>query len=244
MRPVRRGTAPNGGAYSPYKTAFVPLITRIGNYCSYCERRVEASLAVEHIQPKGLAAYEHLETTWSNFLLGCTNCNSTKGDQDVVFADILLPDRDNTFMAYEYEADGSLTVAAALAPTLRAQAKELLRLTGLDRTVTAVLDDNDMQIVVDRVSKRINVFASAREVLDILEERPDDAKFIRTIVKLAVAEGCFSIWMKVFQGYPEVCRQLIDAHRGTRESSCFDAVTQAPVSPHPNEDAFAPGGRI
>lgn len=137
MRPVSRGTAPNGGTYSPYRTAFVPLITRIGDYCSYCERRVEVSLAVEHIQPKGLAAYEHLEAVWSNFLLGCTNCNSTKGDQDVVFADILMPDRDNTFMAYEYEADGSLTVAAGLAPPLDAQAKELLRLTGLDRTVAA-----------------------------------------------------------------------------------------------------------
>lgn len=244
MRPVRRGTAPNGGAYSPYKTAFAPLITRIGNYCSYCERRVEASLAVEHIQPKGLPAYEHLETVWSNFLLGCTNCNSTKGHQDVVFADILLPDRDNTFLAYNYEADGSLTVAAGLAPPLRAQAKELLRLTGLDRTVTAVLDDNDKQIVVDRVSKRINVFGKAREVLAKLEKRPNDIDFIETIVMLAAAEGCYSIWMKVFQGHPEVCRRLIDEHRGTRESGCFDAVTQLPVSPHPNGDAFAPGGRI
>jgi uncharacterized protein (TIGR02646 family) len=222
----------------------IPLLTRIGSYCSYCERKVEVSLAVEHVQPKALPAYAHLETTWSNFLLGCTNCNSTKGDQDVVFADILLPDRDNTFLAYEYEADGSMTIAPGLAAPLQAQAAELLKLTGLDRKVTAILDDNDKQIVVDRVSKRINVFAKAREVLSKLEKRPDDADFIETIVMLAAAEGCFSIWMKVFQGHPEVRRRLIDEHRGTRESGCFDAVTQEPVSPHPNVDAFAPGGRL
>ena len=60
----------------------------------------------------------------------------------------------------------------------------------------------------------------------------------------SVAEGLFSIWMKVFQGYPEVCRKVIDAHRGTCESECFDVETQTPISPHPNVDGMVPGGRL
>lgn len=225
---------------APVDRADLFVTTKLWNSCHGYD---EALGAFDRTMAR-MPAYAHLETIWSNFLLGCTNCNSTKGNQDVVLADLLLPDRDNTFLAYDYAADGSLTVAAGLAPPLRAQAAELLRLTGLDRTVATILDDNDRQIVVDRVSKRINVFAKAREVLAKLEKRPHDIDFIETIVMLAAAEGCFSIWMKVFQGYPEVCQRLIDAHPGTRNSGCFDAVTQAPISPHPNNDAIVPGGRI
>ncbi|MBS1081171.1 HNH endonuclease [Gluconobacter kondonii] len=222
----------------------MPLITRIDNYCSYCERKLECSLAVEHIQPKGLPAYAYLETTWSNFLLGCVNCNSTKGNQNVVLADVLLPDRDNTFLAYEYELDGSIEVSTSLAAPLQAPAAELLRLTGLDRKVTSIFDDNQIQIIVDRVSKRINVFGKALDMRGKLSKRPNDDDFIDTIVALAAAEGLFSIWMKVFVTYPEVCRRLINTYRGTRESGCFDPITQAPVSPHPNTDALTPGGRL
>lgn len=244
MRPVRRNASPNGGGYDPYKSAFTPLIIAIGNYCSYCERRVEVSLAVEHIQPKGLPAYAALETVWENFLVSCANCNSTKGHQNVVLASVLLPDRDNTFLAYDYEPDGSMNVSSALSPALQGPAAELLRLTGLDRTATAVLDDNDIQMVVDRFSKRISVFGIARDMLGKLDKRPNDADYIDAIIRVAIAEGLFSIWMKVFKGYPQVCCQLIDAHRGTRESGCFDLTTQAPISPHPNTDGLVPGGRL
>lgn len=244
MRPVTRGASPNGGAYSPYGKAFEPLLMQLGNYCSYCERRVESMLAVEHIQPKGLPAYEHLETAWTNFLLGCINCNSTKGSKDVVLAEVLLPDRDNTFLAYEYTADGRMILQNGLAPALHASATKLLTLTGLDRKINTVIDANGKQIVVDRASKRMNVLGIARDMHGKLQTRPDDAFYIDAIVKVAVAEGMFSIWIDVFKAHPEVLELLIDAHPGTRASGCFDPVTQAPVSPHPNTDGFASGGRV
>ena len=53
------------------------LIARIGSYCSYCGMRLDACLAVEHIQPKVLRP--DLLTTWINLLLSCANCNSVKG---------------------------------------------------------------------------------------------------------------------------------------------------------------------
>ncbi len=102
------------GEYDNHRDAFEELTARIGMFCSYCERRIPTFLAVEHIQPKGLLAYAHLRGTWDNFLLGCVNCNSTKGDQDVVPAELLLPDRDNTAAAYEYTMDGTITISAWL----------------------------------------------------------------------------------------------------------------------------------
>ena len=50
MRPVDKGTAPT--VYTKYQDAGPDLQSRLGDYCSYCERQIETHLAVEHIQPK------------------------------------------------------------------------------------------------------------------------------------------------------------------------------------------------
>lgn len=244
MRPVRRGTSPQTTSFTRYQDAKSHLLGRIDRYCSYCERRIETMLAVEHIQPKGLPAYAALAGEWNNFLLGCVNCNSTKNDKNVVLADVLLPDRDNTFLAYEYGLDGSIKIATGLSARLRIMADNLLKLTGLDRTINTVLDDNGVQIVVDRASKRIEVYGIALECAADLATDPNNKVLQKNIVKVATAEGQFSIWMKVFAGNPTMLAQLIDAHRGTRQSACFDPVTQLPLTPHPNADGLTPGGRI
>lgn len=72
------------GDFADYDDAKPFLLARLGPFCSYCERRIPTNLAVEHIQPKGVPKYAPLEKTWDNFLLACVNCNSTKGDDDVL----------------------------------------------------------------------------------------------------------------------------------------------------------------
>ncbi len=57
MRPIVKGANPtdeNGVEiiFTKYARARRYLIDRIGEYCSYCERKIEANLAVEHVQPK------------------------------------------------------------------------------------------------------------------------------------------------------------------------------------------------
>ena len=126
MRPVLRGNSPQATEYDSYRDAFGELTARIGMFCSYCERRIATQLAVEHIQPKGLPDYAHLRGRWENFLLGCVNCNSTKGDKDVVLANVLLPDRDNTAAAYEYTMDGKITIPAGLTTDQRTIAERTL----------------------------------------------------------------------------------------------------------------------
>jgi 5-methylcytosine-specific restriction endonuclease McrA len=116
MRPIRRGASPRLGDFSNYRDALPDLVSRLGRDCSYCERLIPVQLAVEHIQPKGLPAYRALIGRWDNFLLACVNCNSTKLDKDVVLSEVLLPDRDNTFSAYLYDAGGGVQVSPRLLP--------------------------------------------------------------------------------------------------------------------------------
>ncbi len=117
MRPVRRGASPRTTDFADYAQAKPELVSRLGSYCSYCERRIPTNLAVEHLQPKrGPSGHPDLAGRWENFLLACVNCNSTKGDKPVVLADVLLPDRDNTFAAYTYTEDGKVSVVASLRP--------------------------------------------------------------------------------------------------------------------------------
>src|SRR5262245_42023705 len=106
MRPVRRGSSPLKHDFEDYTDAKPYLVGRLGPYCSYCERRVATMLAVEHIQPKDNPAYRTLIGRWDNFLLACVNCNSAKKVKDVMLDRIFLPDRDNTFAALAYSADG------------------------------------------------------------------------------------------------------------------------------------------
>lgn len=129
MRPVERGAAPR--TYTRYGDAIGDLETRLGIYCSYCERRLPTSLAVEHVVPKSVD--RALETEWTNFLLGCTNCNSVKGDQPVTVDDFLWPDRDNTFLAFRYTKGGFVHLADDLSKAQENKAQALLDLVGLQR---------------------------------------------------------------------------------------------------------------
>src|SRR5262245_42153433 len=110
MRPVNRGAAPR--TYTTYGQAIGDLESRLGLYCSYCERRLPTSLAVEHVVPKSLN--KKLETSWDNFLLGCTNCNSVKLAQPTNKRDFLWPDLDNTLAAFTYSAGGFVAVEGGL----------------------------------------------------------------------------------------------------------------------------------
>ena len=58
MRPITKTTPIDENNlpinFTQYQQARRYLIDNIGEYCSYCERKVAASLAVEHIIPKKL----------------------------------------------------------------------------------------------------------------------------------------------------------------------------------------------
>jgi uncharacterized protein (TIGR02646 family) len=245
MRPVRRGSSPQLDDFEPYTDAKPELISRLGGYCSYCERRIATNLAVEHIQPKKLPAYAHLEGRWDNFLLGCVNCNSTKSKKDVQLDHILLPDRDNTFLAFRYLADGTIeTSAAAKAAGIEQQAEDTLGLTGLDKPISSVVDENGKQVAIDRVSQRLQAWGTAETAKDFIDGSPGNNAVRGMATLLAKESGFFSIWMTVFQDDADMRNRLIDVFPGSSGSGCFDPVDASPVSPAPNPDGLDGGGKI
>ncbi len=242
MRPVLRGDSPQVDDFEDYRDAFGPLVGRIGPYCSYCERRIPTQLAVEHIQAKNPEGpYAHLEGRWTNYLLGCVNCNGTKSDKDVQLDAVFLPDRDNTAAAFDYTKDGKMVPAAGLSDELKAIAEHTLALMGLDKPWNEITDENGKLVCVDRVSERMGTWLMAESCRDDLSESPTLA-LKRAIVKIAQASGLFSIWMKVFDDNPEIRRMLIDGveHDGQffglegTAKDCFDQQTTALISPRPN----------
>jgi uncharacterized protein (TIGR02646 family) len=244
MRPVQRGASPQATDFANYADAKPFLVSRLGCYCSYCERRVATNLAVEHIQPKGLPAYKMLTGRWSNFLLGCVNCNSTKNDKDVVLAALMLPDRDNSFAAFDYFADGRIEPSAALSAGSRSFVEMTLSLVGLDKAISVVLDENSKQVALDRVSQRMEVWGVASDAKADIDADPANAALRQATVRTARGYGFFSIWMTVFAGDANMRNRLIDGFEGTRGSGCFHPATTTPVSPAPNPDALADGGKL
>jgi hypothetical protein len=245
MRPIRRGASPRHQDYANYTEAKPDLVARLGPYCSFCERPVVTQLAVEHVQPKGLPAYSHLIGRWDNFLLACVNCNSTKTDKDVVLSQVLLPDRDNTFVAFDYLPNGTITASAqAQATGFGETANASLSLTGLDKTALNTPDENGKQVALDRVRQRMEAWLNAQEALSSIQAQPGNAILRNTVVKLATATGFFSVWMTVFASDADMRRRLVQAFPGTEGSGCFDLATGNPVSPAPNPDGLAAGGKI
>ncbi|MCA9131228.1 MAG: HNH endonuclease, partial [Planctomycetales bacterium] len=210
MRPIRRGQSPLAVDFADFTHAKPDLVGRLGLYCSYCERRVATNLAVEHIQPKSMPAYAHLAGCWNNFLLGCVNCNSSKLTKDVVLANILIPDRDNTFHALQYLEDGTIEPsAAAVAAGLEPKVNATLALTGLDKAALNTPDVNGQQVALDRVRQRMEAWLLAVESLNDIVSNPAVAAMRGSVIRTAIATGFFSIWMTVFQADQDMLNRLV-----------------------------------
>jgi hypothetical protein len=236
MRPITRGQSPISEDFTNYRDAFGPLQARIGPYCSFCERRIVTSLAVEHIQPKDPDRYPELEGRWENFLLGCVNCNSTKGNQDLRLEAFYLPDRDNTLAAFTYLPDGSIQPSRIG----DAVAAATLELVGLEKASRQVFDENGKLVAADRISQRMEAWLTARRSIDRLQQNPSE-QLKESIVELATQQGFFSVWMTVFANVPEIRRKLLEAFPGTG-MDCFNADTDL-ISPRP-DIGLAGGGKI
>lgn len=217
MRPVVRGECPKDQdgqdvQFAAYQQARSALIERLGECCSYCEMHLDASLAVEHVQPKkppgAAAAIPQREFEWSNFLLACTNCNSTKGNKDVVLNEHLWPDRDDTFHALIYSEGGVVDSAPGMH---QPRADRLVKLVGLHvKADTAEASDR-------RWSNRREAWDMAVYAKSRLARCPLDAQdlFREQIMETAQAKGFWSVWMTVFADDPAMRALLLQIFPGT-----------------------------
>src|SRR6185436_17877421 len=204
MRPIVRGSTPtvHGRAvrFARYQDARPALLDRVGSYCSYCEI-AHPSLAIEHVQPK--SKRPRLLTRWSNFLLSCPYCNSTKGRKKIIVHKYLWPDRDNTFRAFAYSSHGKVGVATTLNSRERVLAQNTMLLFGLNRdpstTPPASLNDRRWKIRYESgqiASRSLHLLTS----LNVPQMREQ-------IVMTAVAQGCWSVWLTVFATDSDMVRR-------------------------------------
>ena len=204
MRSVERGPWPtdNDGrciSFPEYGHAKGPLVERLGEYCIYCER--PGDLHVEHVVPKSVES--ELETERSNFLLGCTNCNSRKRNKNNSRQGYLWPDSDDTFVAFVYRSGGRLSVNDRLLQNEHLKASTLFDLVGLEGMGTRT--DR-------RRHKRHQAWDQAVKVRDLINN--DNSRVLA--VNVALGTGFFSVWMAVFQDDDNMRQRLMAAFPGTR----------------------------
>lgn len=210
--------------FANYGDAQPVLIDRVGRYCSYCEMRLDNVPAVEHISPKSKDSAR--ERDWNNFLLACAYCNAYKRDdpKPSLLPEYCWPDRDNTFRAYRYTQSGEVEINRALTDAQQALA---MRLRALVRLNARPHEGLPFEAGDPRWRKRISIWEIATEQREELSTR-DTPRMRSLIVKTACETGCWSVWMTVFDGDPEMRQRLIDGFKGTARA-CFDAHA-APVA--------------
>jgi uncharacterized protein (TIGR02646 family) len=211
VRTVDKGAHPSDAQglpqqFNDYPQCFAPLVARLGRYCSYCERFQPSSLAVEHKRPK--VQHPELACTWSNLLLGCANCNSSKGAVVVDATEVLWPDDDDTLSAIEYLPSGRVRAQARMPPDVVARAEKLLALTGLNKT-PAEASNRDF-----RWQDRLEAWSQALQAREDLAGL-DSPALRRSIVNMAVNKGFFSVWYAAFAGHEEMRTMLVAAFPGT-----------------------------
>ncbi|MFZ2727049.1 MAG: HNH endonuclease [Methylococcaceae bacterium] len=215
MRPVNKSLYTiNQSIYNPYGTAKGDLIAAIGNFCSYCERQgFYSALDVEHIKHKDSYPLDMFK--WDNFLLSCTNCNSCKGTKSV--ADILLPHCNNTFDVFIYLESGYIQCNPIITDELKSKAQALLNLVRLDR-----IPNRNGYAGHDKLwQERKQVWELAQRYLIKYQNNTCD---IETIKDLALKSGFWSIWMRAFEHFPEVQKELINSFKGTRKEFFEDII--------------------
>lgn len=218
MRPVNKGT--DLGEFKPYGNAQQPLVDKIGEFCSYCERWVSSGIHIEHKKPKD--KYPSLEFEWDNFLLACTNCNSAKGSRRLNLNDYVWPDYDNTLRAFIYRIDGVIVPNATFSANINQKIEKTWKLVGLNRHPhTAAHPAIRKPSPKDRrwIHRRDiwNLATRKKQSLSVLDtpERRED------LVDLAFQRGMFSIWFTVFSNDKDMRERLILAFEGT-DTESFD----------------------
>lgn len=127
----------------------------------------------------------------------------------------MFPDRDDTFSAIAYGEGGRVSPSASLSPNDRQRAMNLIDLVGLDAHPTQKRDL--MRRSDRRWSNRFTAWKMAKNLHNDIVSNPDRADLVDNIVRLALADGHWSIWMHVFGGIPGVKEKLVSRFPGTEK---------------------------
>lgn len=194
MRPIVRPHYTGAPVTNDYKKYLKPLLDAFGPYCSYCER--PDKLDVEHVQPS--SKQPHLKLDWNNLLLGCPRCNRDyKKSWNDSRDDHVWPDTHNTFSLLTFYPDGRVKPSEGLAPELRQDVANTIRLVRLD-------DSREKQKTLNMGRRRTFKLANRAKSnyqagFETLEEVLDQAR-----------AGYWSVWYTVFQDIEDVSNALLN----------------------------------
>lgn len=210
MRPISKGRPSK--IYKEYGDAKPDLYLRLGLQCCYCEQHVKLeNIAVEHIFPK--EKHSECRLLWSNFLLTCTLCNSTKKDADIFYNnvnDYIFPDRDDTYKRIVYKKE------MGFQPTANRQYIDYQRAQNtIDLYIkkSARPTRKHLFIVTERASRWKKEGDDAEENREIYLSFIDQEKRNRYLnqIKKSANDSCWSIWMHAFEDIPEVKETILYA---------------------------------
>lgn len=232
MRPINKGAWPtkaNGNKYifNDWSRAKIHLQTRTGSYCHFCEMRVNNCLAIEHIKSRD--AYPRLSNCWTNFLLICTSCNSSKNNKNVLYAlSYYWPHLNNTLLAFYSPISGPDAQKVIPQPSLTAsqtaRAKSTIDLYELDKIVTS--DGGSDNRYIERVK-------AAKMAIDRRIEYQNGLATINAIVDLATTTGFFSVWLDVFSNVTPVKQALLNAPEFKIDVNAWFDGNLDPIPRHP-----------
>lgn len=212
MRPVDKGDWPTYGGgkkyvFNDWKKAKKRLVLRTGDFCHLCEMRINNALSVEHIKPRD--SHPRLSATWNNFLLACNSCNSSKRQTAPLppyRQRYYWPHLNNTMLAFYTPLIGAgamvINATIALSAEQKVKAQATISLYGLDKLKTSTGDSDN------RFTERLETIDMA---IELLQDYANNDTNIRSILKVAVSRGFFSIWIDIFRSKPEVVTALMDS---------------------------------
>ena len=222
MRSVERTPWPkdeNGRLkkYRQYKSFYRDLIENFGSYCSYCER--PDSVDIEHVIPKSKPLGKDLETNWENLLLACECCNrDNKKSKNDSREGYVWPDMEDTFQLYVYDDAGDLTVKSSLNESLKIKAQATIDLCGLAPTPKALTSKRKDYLW----KKRFDIWQLAERQKTLFENNKTTAEYIAQIAK---STGYWSVWVTVFEIFPEVIHTISEQFPGTRRRYLYSDPT-------------------
>lgn len=134
------------------------LIDASHGKCMYCESQVSHVYFgdVEHIRPKALDKYPHLEFTWENLGFVCARCNNFKKDkysEETPFIDPYAEDPSNSITVFGYtlrhkngSERGNLTILEIDLNRVELIERRELRLRDIERAIDACFRTKDKKL--------------------------------------------------------------------------------------------------
>jgi len=233
MRPIDKGPTPLGDDNQPITVSNHRqwrryLIDRIGEYCSYCEIRLNISPQIEHVIAQDIDPT--LSLSWDNLVLACGPCNRKKSNTPCPPSTHYLPEVHNTYLAFEFfispnpkqhnEAAAFIKTKENPAPPSPYKANNTIDLCALNEDTTAV-----PKTVTDlRWRYRLEAIKTARHWRTNWDDwayKNNSTSFINLLLTTALATGFFSVWFYIFEDVPAIKGALVHAFPGTA-LDCFD----------------------